>query len=219
MNGLQASIDAFLNWLEHVFGKGPSPDGQSFSEALLGSLNFWNVLEGTHLIALMLFAGTIFVVDLRLLGVTFRKTKVSTISDAVLPLTVYSFIFVSLTGMGLLFAKPIFYYHTIWFLVKMVFLALALLNIVVFHGRVQATQDTWDADETPPRAARMSAAASLILWTLVILCGRFIPYNWFECGKPQPAFVNWVQQCKTSEKGEKNMLGQRFDAQMWKAQP
>lgn len=219
MNALQASINAFLNWAEHVLGKGPSPDGQSWSEALLGSLNFWNVLEGTHLISLMLFAGTIFVVDLRLLGVTFRKTKVSAVSDSILPLTVYSFILVTLSGVGLLFAKPIYYYHTIWFLVKMVFLALALLNIVVFHGRVQATQGSWDADEVPPRAARMSAAGSLILWTLVILCGRFIPYNWYECGKPQPAFVNWVQQCKTSEKGEENMAGQRFDAQMWKAQP
>jgi uncharacterized protein DUF6644 len=212
-------IGAFLNWLEHTWGKGPTPDGQSFSELLLGSLNFWSLLEGTHLIALMLFAGTILVVDLRLLGVTFRKTKVSVISDAILPLTIYSFAFVVLSGMGLLFAKPIFYYHTIWFLVKMVFLALALLNIVVFHGRVQATQDTWDADETPPTAARMSAGASLILWTLVIICGRFIPYNWYECGKPQPAFVNWVQQCKTSEKGEENMAGQRFDSKMWRAQP
>jgi hypothetical protein len=219
MNGLQAWINAFLNWLEHSLGKGPSPDGQSWSEALLGSLNFWSLLDGSHLIALMLFAGTIMVVDLRLLGVTFRKTKVSTISDAILPLTVYSFIFVTLTGVGLLFSKPIFYYHTVWFLVKMVFLALALLNIMVFHGRVQATIGSWDADETPPRAARMSAAASLILWTLVIICGRFIPYNVYECGKPQPDWVNWVQQCKTSEKGEENMAGQRFDAQMWKAQP
>ncbi len=212
-------IGAFLNWLEHSLGKGPSPDSQSWSEALLGSLNFWSLLEGTHLIALMLFAGTIMVVDLRLLGVTFRKTKVSTISDAILPLTIYSFIFVVLTGVGLLFAKPIFYYHTIWFLVKMVFLALALLNIVIFHGRVQATQGTWDADEVPPTAARMSAAGSLILWTLVIICGRFIPYNWYECGKPQPAFINWAQQCKTSEKGEENMAGQRFDSQMWKEKP
>jgi hypothetical protein len=219
MNALQAQIGAFLNWLEHVLGKGPTPDGQSFSELLLGSLNFWNLLEGTHLIALMLFAGTIFVVDLRLLGVTFRKTKVSTISDAILPLTIYSFIFVVISGMGLLFAKPIYYYHNVQFLVKMVFLALALLNIMVFHGRVQATQGTWDADETPPSAARMSAAASLVLWTLVIICGRFIPYNWYDCGKPQPDFINWVQQCKTSEKGEENMAGQRFDAQMWKAQP
>jgi hypothetical protein len=210
-------IGEFLNWLQHGWGKGPTPDGQSFSELLLGALNFWSLLEGTHLIMLMLFAGTIMVVDLRLLGVTFRKTKVSTISDAILPLTVFSFALVVLSGMGLLFSRPITYYHTIWFLAKMVFLALALLNIVVFHGRVQATQGSWDADETPPRAARMSAAGSLILWTLVIICGRFTPYNWYECGKAQPDFINWVQQCKTSEKGEENMAGQRFDAQMWKS--
>jgi hypothetical protein len=214
MNALQGQIDALLFWLMHTLGKGPSPDAQSWSEALLGSLNFWNLLEGTHLIALMLFAGTILVVDLRLLGVTFRKTRVSLISDAILPLTVFSFAFVVLTGMGLFFAKPIFYYHTIWFRFKMVFLALALLNIMVFHGRVQATQGTWDADETPPTGARLSAAGSLILWTLVIIGGRFTPYNAYECGKPQPAFINWVQECKTSEKGEENMAGQRFDSQM-----
>src|SRR5450432_550466 len=113
-------IGAFLNWVEHVWGKGPTPDGQSFSELLLGSLNFWNLLEGTHLIALMLFAGTILVVDLRLLGVTFRKTKVSTISDAILPLTICSFVLVVISGIGLLFAKPIYYYHNVQFLVKMV---------------------------------------------------------------------------------------------------
>ena len=212
-------IGAFLNWLEHTLGKGPSPDAQSWSEALLGSLNFWSLLEGTHLIALMLFAGTIMVVDLRLLGVTFRKTRVSVISDAILPLTVFSFIFVVVTGMALVFAKPVYYYHTLLFRLKMVFLALALLNIVVFHGQVQATQASWDAQEVPPTPARISAAASLILWTLVIVCGRFIPYYWFECGKPHTDFVNWAQECKTSEKGEVNMADQRFQTKVSGAQP
>ena len=210
MNRLQASIDAFLNWIEHVWGKGPTPDGQSFSELLLGSLNFWSLLEGTHLIMLMLFAGTILVVDLRLLGVTFRKTRVSVVSDAILPLTVFSFAFVVVTGLGLLFAKPLFYYHNIWFRAKMIFLAIALLNILIFHGQTQKTQDSWDSDEKPPRAARIAAAGSLIAWLLVITCGRFIPYDWFECGKPQTAFINNVQECKTSEKGAVNLAGQHL---------
>jgi hypothetical protein len=211
-------IAAFLNWLEHSLGKGHEDTAQSWSEALLGSLNFWSLLEGTHLIALMLFAGTIFVVDLRLLGVTFRKTRVSIISDRILPLTVFSFIFVVITGLALLFAKPIFYYHTLWFRLKMVFLALALLNILVFHGRVQKSIDSWDADEKPPRAARLSAAGSLILWTLVITFGRFIPYNWYECGKPQSDFINWVQECKTAEKGEVNLAGQHLESKIAGAQ-
>ena len=203
-------IGAFLNWLEHSLGKGPSPDAQSWSEALLGSLNFWSLLEGTHLIVLMLFAGTILVVDLRLLGVTFRKTRVSVVSDAILPLTVFSFVLVVLSGLGLLFAKPLFYYHNVWFRAKMIFLALALLNILIFHGQTQRTLDSWDSDARPPRAARIAAAGSLIAWVLVITCGRFIPYDWFECGKPQTAFINWVQECKTSDKGEVNLAGQHL---------
>jgi hypothetical protein len=203
-------LEPFLEWLQHTLGKGPSADAQSWSEALLGSLNFWNLLEGTHLIALMLFAGTILVVDLRLLGVTFRKTRVSVISDAILPLTVFSFIFVVLTGLGLLFAKPIFYYHTIWFRLKMVFLAAALINILVFHGQTQKTQDSWDADALPPTKARLAAAASLTMWLLVIICGRFMAYNWYWCGKPQPDLINWVQECKSSPDGEMNLAGKRL---------
>jgi hypothetical protein len=203
-------FEAFFNWLQHSLGKGPGADAQAWSEALLGSLNFWGLLEGTHLICMMLFAGTIFVVDLRLLGVTFRKTPVSVVSDRVLPLTVFGFILVVLSGLALFFAKPEFYYHNIWFRVKMIVLAVALVNILVFHGQVQATQGSWDADEKPPAKARTAAAMSLIAWLLVITFGRFIPYDWYECGKPQSAFINAVEECKVSEKGGYTLGGQKL---------
>ena len=99
-------IRPFLVWLQTEFGKGGGDTAQSWSEALLGSPNFWGLLEGTHLLFLMLFAGTIFIVDLRLLGVIFRKTPVSTISDRVLPLTVFGFVFMLVTGIALFYAKP-----------------------------------------------------------------------------------------------------------------
>jgi hypothetical protein len=194
-------INQFLTWLQHGLGKGPGDTAQSWSEALLGSLNFWGLLEGTHLLSLMLFAGTIFVVDLRLLGVTFRRTRVSTLSDRVLPLTVAGFILVITTGLGLFFAKPMFYYHNIWFRAKMVFLVLALINIVIFHTQVQKDQAAWDEAPAPPAGARVSAVLSLVSWLLVITMGRFIAYDWFECGKPLPHWANVAQDCKTSEKG------------------
>jgi hypothetical protein len=194
-------IGHFLTWLQHTLGKGQGDTAQSWSEALLGSLNFWGLLEGTHLLALMLFAGTIFVVDLRLLGVTFRKTPVSVVSDRVLPLTVAGFLILMTTGLGLFFAKPLFYYHNLWFRAKMIFLVLAMLNIAVFHTRVQATQSSWDTEAKPPRDARISAILSLASWILVISMGRFIPYDWFECGKPIAHWANVLQDCKASEKG------------------
>ncbi|THD78581.1 MAG: hypothetical protein E7812_11365 [Phenylobacterium sp.] len=194
-------IGHFLTWLQNTLGKGHGDTAQSWSEALLGSLNFWGLLEGTHLLALMLFAGTIFVVDLRLLGVTFRRTPVSVVSDRVLPLTVVGFLLLLATGLGLFFAKPLFYYHNLWFRAKMIFLVLAMLNIAVFHTRVQHNQAAWDTAPKPPGPARLSAVLSLVSWILVIAMGRFIPYDWFECGKPVPHWANVLQDCKASEKG------------------
>ena len=200
-------IRAFLVWLQTELGKGAGDTAQSWSEALLGSLNFWGLLEGSHLIGLMLFAGTILVVDLRLLGVTFRRTPVSVVSDTILPLTIFGFIFVVITGMGLFFAKPLFYYHKIWFRVKMIMLAIALINILIFHSRIHRTQGSWDSDALPPVGARTSAALSLSAWLVIITFGRLIAYDWFECGKPQPAFINWAEECKVSEKGAVALSG------------
>jgi len=188
-------------WLGTQLGKGSGDTAQSWSEALHGSPNFWGLLEGTHLLSLILFAGTIFVVDLRLLGVTFRRTPVSVISERVLPLTVFGFGLMVATGVALVFANPVVYYHNIWFRAKLIFLVLAMLNILLFHYRVQRSIGDWDSLAKPPAAARTSAVLSLVAWLCVITLGRFIAYDWFECGKPIPHLINVLQECSATEFG------------------
>jgi hypothetical protein len=200
-------IRDFLAWLQNSLGKGEGDIAQSWSEALLGSLNFWGLIEGTHVLALMLFAGTILVVDLRLLGVTFRKTPVSLLSAKVLPLTVFGFGIMLITGLALFYAKPLAYYHNIWFRAKLIFLLLAIINIAIFHLRVQRNQAAWDRMERPPASARASAAVSLLAWVLVITMGRFMAYSWFECGKPIPAWINAVQECALTDEGAVDLAG------------
>lgn len=191
----------FLVWMATQLGKGPGEYDPSWSDLLAGSLNFWGLLEGTHVLTLMLFAGTIFMVDLRLLGLAFKKTPVSTLSDKVLPLTVFGFAVMVLTGTALFFAKPLLYYHNLWFRLKMVFLAVAAINILIFHFRVQRDRAAWDRSEKPPAKARISAAISLASWLLVIMFGRFIAYDWFDCGKALPHWVNVAEECAISDKG------------------
>ncbi len=194
-------IRLWLAWLQNTLGKGPGPEAQSWSEALLGSLNAWSLLEGTHLLCLMLFAGTIFFVDLRLLGVTFRSTPISVISRRILPLTIAGLSLVVISGLALFFAKPLFYYHNIWFRAKLIFLVFATLNIAAFHIYEQRSGGTWDLRSAPPVPARLMAAVSLASWICVITLGRFIAYDWYECGKPIPHWANTLQECRASEKG------------------
>jgi hypothetical protein len=194
-------IRDFLVWVAHTLGKGEGDIAMSWSEALASSLNFWSLLEGTHVLSLMLFAGTIFVVDLRLLGVTFKRTPISVVSDRVLPLTVFGLVVMIATGTALVFAKPLLYYHSLWFRLKLVFLVIAAANIMWFHFRVQRNLHEWDDAERPPGKARLSAAVSLMSWLAVITFGRFIAYDWTNCGKPQPDWINVAQECATSDYG------------------
>lgn len=188
----------FFRWLQEDLGK--NADGLSWSQQLLGSNNAWPLLEGTHVLTLMLFAGTIWIVDLRLMGVAFKNVSFSKLNDKILPYTVIGFALMIITGLVLFFAKPMVYYHSIWFRAKMIFLVLASLNIFYFHYRVQKNQDQWDSG-APSGAARLSGAISLTSWVIIILLGRFIAYNWFDCGKAQPGFVNWFAECSASASG------------------
>jgi len=194
-------IRDFLVWLATQVGKGPGEYDPSWSEALASTLNVWGLLEGTHVLSLMLFAGTIFLVDFRLLGWGFRKTPVSVISDRVLPLTIFGFLLMVVTGVLLFYAKPLLYYHNLWFRLKLIFLAVAVINIFIFHYKVQKDRDAWDTSPRPPGKARLSAAVSIISWITVITFGRFIAYDWYECGKPLPHWANVAQECAVSERG------------------
>jgi hypothetical protein len=173
----------FFKWLQEVPGAIDGDPTTSWRQQLLGSLNLWSLLEGTHVMTLVLFAGTILLVDLRLLGLSFRTVPFSVLNRKILPLTVAGFLIMIVTGVLLFLSKPEVYYHSVWFRTKVIFLFVAALNIFWFHFRVQRNEAEWDALPRPPLAARISGAVSILSWTLVILFGRFTAYNWFDCDK------------------------------------
>ena len=135
-------IREFLVWLATQVGKGPGEFDPSWSDSLASSLNFWGLLEGTHVLSLMLFAGTIFIVDLRLLGGIFKRTPISVLSNKILPLTIFGLLIMLATGVALFYAKPLLYYHNMWFRLKLVFLVVAAINISGQSGRTPVAQMT-----------------------------------------------------------------------------
>jgi uncharacterized membrane protein len=194
-------LNHFFDWLQYTWGAASNANGDSYSKLLLGSLNFWDLLEGTHLLTLTFFFGSIMLVDLRLLGISFKQYPVSTVERRLLPITITAMLILMITGAMLFFAKPEFYWHNLMFRTKLVLLAIAIGNVGIFHQLVENNKDEWDAAPSTPSKAKWSAVVSLLSWVLVIASGRFIAYNWFECGKGQPEWVNVTQDCKNSRAG------------------
>lgn len=179
-------IQQLLIYLRYTLGAerdaaGATIADTSWSEQLQSSEYLWMLLEGAHVVTLMLFAGTILLVDLRLLGWAFRSVPVSRISAALLPYTVAGFAVMIVTGLGLFFANPIEYFYNFVFRLKVAVLLIAAVNIFLFHVRARRDGARWDAAAVPPRSVRVAAGISLTTWIAVIAAGRYLAYDWFSC--------------------------------------
>jgi hypothetical protein len=181
-----------LQWLQDVPGATDGDPFTSWSQQFAGSLHLWALTEGTHLLSLVLFAGTILMVDLRMLGLAFRSVPYSTLNNRVLPLTVAGFVLVMVTGALLFFSNPVHYYHSVFFRAKVVFIIIAAINIFWFHYRTQTSQAEWDAKSSPPAAVKIAAGVSIASWLLVIVFGRLMALTFFECENMKPNTFGYV---------------------------
>ena len=151
-----------------------------WSIALHESLYMYAITESTHVMSIMLFVGTIAMVDLRLLGISYTKIPVSQMLSHMLPWTVAGFVLLVATGAMLFLAIPIRTYHSLWFRLKCVMILIAAVNIAIFTFKVERDKAAWDVGPVP-RKSKICAVISLSAWCCVIVFGRLIAYNWFDC--------------------------------------
>jgi hypothetical protein len=176
----------FCEWLANTPG----------SIALHESRWGYSIVESIHVLSLCLFLGMAVMLDLRLLGVTMRRTAVSEVMEHLLPWTVAGFVLMVLSGALLFYAIPVRTFENIFFRLKMLLLISAGLNVWVFHSTVYRKVAEWDAHPVPPRRARVAAALSLALWAGIVIAGRMIAYNWFDCDRPQRAIIILAEGCR-----------------------
>ena len=134
-------------------------------------------LETLHVIFLVTVLGTVFVVDLRMLGWTSNKFAVTAVAKDTLPWTWGAFVGAAITGTLLWISKAPDYMHNPYFLLKMATMALAGLNMMYFHFMTWRTVEHWDRDATMPQAVKVAAALSIILWFGVVFFGRAIGFT------------------------------------------
>jgi hypothetical protein len=134
-------------------------------------------LESIHVIALVTVVGTIAITDLRLLGLASRKVAVTIVSKETLPFVWGAFILAATTGLLLFTSKASSYAVNPYFQLKMLFLAIAGLNMAVFHVFTWRSVHLWDNEPVIPTAARIAGGTSLLFWIMVVFFGRVIGFT------------------------------------------
>ena len=149
------------------------------SIAIRESQYFSPYLTVSHVVVMAFVAGLVLMMDLRLLGVANMRTPFTELQRKLFPWQMFGMTLATITGLTLAYSDPMRFYVNIFFWLKMLILLLAAINALAFHYTTYYDVARWDSAPITPFTAKLSGGISVVLWALVIVSGRLIPYNWF----------------------------------------
>jgi MFS superfamily sulfate permease-like transporter len=154
-----------------------SVERTSIAQAMANSSWLFPAVATIHLTAMALLVGSISAFDLRLLGLILTRERVSRLAERLLPFTWSAFAIMAITGFLLFGSDPVHKYcPNPSFRIKLVLIALAGVNMSIFHLTVYRTVHKWDTARSPPLWAKMVGTFSVALWAGVIIAGRWVGF-------------------------------------------
>ena len=156
---------AWLVWLET----------SAVASAMRGWLWLYPAVEIVHIVGFVVLVGAAVMFDLRLLGVS-PALPASAMARHHLPWARAALLLVVPSGVLMFMAHATEFAGNPAFRVKLILLALAGLNALIFHRGTFRSVAGWESRTAVPVRARAAAVASLLLWIGVISAGRLLAY-------------------------------------------
>jgi hypothetical protein len=139
------------------------------SAAIRESIWISPIVNVGHLLALVLLAGALLIVDLRLLG-SDEGTPLDRIARDAEPWFIRGFVLMFLTGVPQLISNALREYYSPFFWTKMSMLAIALIFTFTIRRRVVFSPE----GSTSTGVRKLVGAASIVLWASVAIPARLI---------------------------------------------
>jgi hypothetical protein len=155
----------------------PAIENLPLSQYVASSDWAFPTFESIHVVAIVTVIGTIAVMDFRLIGAASNECAVTEMSRDTLPWTWGAFILAVITGSLLYISKCTTYMVNPFFLSKMVLIALAGINMAIFHFFTWRTVRNWDTGCKVPLGGRVAGWLSLGLWIVVVCTARWIGFT------------------------------------------
>ncbi len=150
----------------------------SIATAIRESSTLFPWIESLHVLMIVTVVGTIVMVDLRLLGISAHRRGARQLIVEMLPFTWVAFVIAAISGSLLFLSNATGYAQSLPFRVKLAAIALAGINMAIFHVTAYRKISEWDDLAHPPKAAKIAGLTSLTLWLLIVFLGRWIGYSY-----------------------------------------
>ena len=129
-------------------------------------------IEAVHIVALALLFGAILMLDMRLLGLSFKNKPIAQLAQDFSPWILSSLIIILATGLLLFASEALKAYSSVPFQVKMLFLIAAM----IFHYTIFRWITRADEGRISPAWNKLAAIISILLWVGVGIGGRGIGF-------------------------------------------
>lgn len=132
-------------------------------------------LETFHYTGHLILFGCILLFDMRLLGLA-SNLSINKLERLTVKFSAAGFLLAVVSGSALFLTNYSYFWANPMLINKLILMALALINVALFHFFVAPKIFAWDSGVGTPWFAKLCGATSLLLWIGVIACGRLIAY-------------------------------------------
>jgi hypothetical protein len=150
-------------------------EGSGLGQAIRQSSWIYMTANVGHIVSLVVFAGAVAVLDLRMAGV-FAATSPGAVLGRARRAVIWAFLGLVLTGAVLFTAEASHVIMNRVFQVKLALIALGLINVALFEFFTAPQVRDLPPLAPLPAAAKRAGLASLAIWIAVAICGRSIAY-------------------------------------------
>ena len=163
---MEAEVAKFCDWLSQT------------PISLLFQTVDWIIpaVQSVHILAIAIVMSSVVMVDFRLLGLTGRSQTISAVTRRFIPWVWWSLVVLLLSGIVLITAEPRRDLLNPVFQAKIVLILAAILVTAVFQSVVRRNMAFWDQSPGRRAGALATAILSLLIWTAIVGCGRWIAY-------------------------------------------
>ena len=133
-------------------------------------------VQSVHILSIAVVMSSVVMVDLRLMGVVGRGQTISAMASRFIPWVWWALAVLFVTGVVLITAEPRRDLLNPVFQTKMALLVVAILVTVAYQAAVRRNMDFWDLSPERRAGAVATAVVSLVVWTAIVGCGRWIAY-------------------------------------------
>lgn len=163
---MEAEVAKFCDWLSLT------------PISLLFQTVAWIVpaVQSVHILAIAIVMSSVVMVDLRLMGLIGHSQSISAMNRRFIPWVWWSLVVLFMTGIVLITAEPSRALLNPVFQAKIVLIIAVIVVTAVFQEVVRRNMEFWDLSPSRRAGALATAILSLLIWTAIVGCGRWIAY-------------------------------------------